>query len=151
MPSFNQVTIIGNLTRDPELRYTPRGVSVCQFTVAINENWKGEGGETNERCDFINVTAWQKTADAIAEYFTKGRAILVSGKLRQETWEDKETGRKRDRVIVICQSFQFVDSKREEGGEGEPRQRRMRQAAPTPAQAQEPFDGGMPEDDDVPF
>lgn len=109
MASFNQATIVGNLTRDPELRYTPQGSAVCEFAVAINRKWKDKQGDVKEAVDFIDVVAWNRTAEVAAEYLKKGRPVLVSGRLTQDRWED-QSGQKRSRVRVTAQVIQFLGS-----------------------------------------
>ena len=111
MPSYNHVVLVGNLTRDPELRYTPGGTAVCDFTVAVNEKWTSKDGEKKESVSFIDCTVWQKDAEIFAKYMKKGRPVLVDGKLKQETWTDEKTDQKRSRIKVQVQNFQFLGSK----------------------------------------
>lgn len=114
MPSFSQAVIVGNLTRDPELRYTPGGAAVCEFTLAVNRRWTKDG-EKKEEVSFLDCVAWQKAAETIAEYMKKGRPMLVSGDIRQERWTDKSE-QKRSRVKIHVNQFQFLgdSGKREE-------------------------------------
>jgi len=112
--SFCTVIMMGNLTADPELRYTPKGTGVCQFNVAINRKWKSEAGEMKEEVSFIGVTAFGKTADTVAKFFSKGDAIIVHGRLKQETWDDKTSGAKRSKTLVVLESFNFAGGKRKE-------------------------------------
>jgi single-strand DNA-binding protein len=96
MGSLNQVTIIGNLTKDAELRYAPSGAAVANFSVATNETWKDKDtGERKERVEYHNVVLWGKAADAIAEYLVKGKQVAVVGQIHTEKWQDKETGKDR--------------------------------------------------------
>ena len=110
MANFNKVILAGNLTRDPELRYTPKGTAVTKITVAINRSWKNDAGETKEEVTFVDVDAFGRTAEVIAQYLKKGRPILMEGRLRYETWEDKQTSQKRSKLGVVLENFQFIDS-----------------------------------------
>lgn len=105
---FNKVILMGNLTRDPETRTTPSGQSVTNFSVAVSRNWKGQDGQLQEQTSFINCVAWARTGETIAQYLTKGSPILVSGRLDQRSWEDKESGQKRSAVEVVVEDFNFV-------------------------------------------
>lgn len=105
---FNKVILMGNLTRDPETRTTPNGQSVTNFSLAVNRTWKGADGQQNEDVSYIDCVAWGKPGEIIAQYLGKGRAVLVSGRLDQRSWEDKETGGKRSKVEVIVEDFNFV-------------------------------------------
>lgn len=117
MKGFNKVILMGNLTRDPETRTTPGGQSVTQFSLAVNRTWKGADGQQQEAVSFIDCVAWGKAGEIIAQYLGKGRAVLVSGRLDQRSWEDKETGGKRSKVEVVVEDFNFVDSG-QSGGTG---------------------------------
>lgn len=108
---FNKVVLMGNLTRDPELRSTPSGQSVASFSLAVNRSWKNASGETQEAVDYIDCNAWGKAGEIISQYMQKGRAILVSGRLQQRSWE--QDGQKRSKVEVVVEDFNFVG-----GGEG---------------------------------
>lgn len=105
---FNKVVLMGNLTRDPETRSTPGGQSVTNFSLAVNRTWKGQDGQTNEDVNYIDCVAWGKPGEIIAQYLGKGRAVLVSGRLDQRSWEDKETGGKRSKIEVVVEDFNFV-------------------------------------------
>lgn len=111
---FNKVILMGNLTRDPEVRNTPSGQSVASFGLAVNRTWRGQDGEQHESVSYIDCVAWGKTGEIIAQYVQKGRPLLVSGRLEQRSWDDKETGQKRSKVEVIVEDFNFVG-----GGAGE--------------------------------
>lgn len=115
MSSFNHVVLIGNLTRDPELRYTPQGKAVCDFDIAINHQYKDKTGEKIEQVDFVPITIWAKQAELVAEFLKKGRQCLVEGRLKQEKWQDKE-GKKRSRLKVngVRVLFLGTPAKREE-------------------------------------
>src|SRR3954468_9000167 len=155
MPSLNKVLLMGNLTRDPELRVTPKGTPICQFSLAINRQFKMESGESREEVTYIDIEAWGKQGETIAKYCTKGRPLYVEGRLRLDQWEDKNTKEKRSRMKVVLENFQFLGSGRADGaapggggGEGgEARYSAPRSSAPKPAApaAQENLD------EDVPF
>jgi len=152
MASFNRVILAGNLTRDPELRYTPKGTAVARITLAVNRTWKGETGEMKEEVSFVDVDVWGRQAEVIAQYMKKGRPLLVEGRLKQDTWEDKNTKQKQSKLKVVLESFSFIDSNRGEAGGGAPAPSRSASAA-APAAAVEPAAADTPphEGDDVPF
>ena len=104
---FSKVIIVGNITRDPELRSTPSGTQVCGFSVAVNRNYRDGSGEQKENVSFFDCSAWGKSGEIIAQYAKKGREILVSGRLEQRSWEDKE-GQKRSRVEIVVEDFNFI-------------------------------------------
>ncbi len=104
--SFNQVTLMGNLTRDPELRSTPNGQSVCNFSLALNRSYKGSDGEWTEATDFIDIVAWGALGERVAQYLSKGRPALVSGRLQSRNWE--QDGVKRTKVEVVAQDVTFL-------------------------------------------
>jgi len=160
MASFNKVILAGNLTRDPELRYTPKGTAVVKLGMAISRTWKSESGEKKEEVTFVDIDVWDRQAEVIAQYFRKGRPILVEGRLQLDTWEDKTTHEKKSKLKVRLESFSFIDSKSPEadagaGGvpSGEAARRPAAPAAPAkPAAAGPPENGeAPPEEDDVPF
>jgi single-strand DNA-binding protein len=158
MASFNKVILMGNLTRDPELRYTPKGTAIARLGLAVNRSWKTETGELKEEVTFVDVDAFGRQAETIGQYLKKGRPILVEGRLKLDQWDDKQTGQKRSRLLVVLESFKFVDSgQRSEGGNSGGYDNAPRRAqAPVPAaaqpQAEPPLDEPpMPSDDDVPF
>lgn len=148
MASFNKVILAGNLTRDPELRYTPKGTAVARITLAVNRTFtSGEGGEKKEEVSFVDVDVWGRQAEVISQYMKKGRPLLVEGRLKQDTWEDKNTKQKQSKLKVVLESFSFIDSGNR-GGEGAAAP--ARPAAPA-APAPEAPDAEPPQDDDVPF
>lgn len=152
MASFNRVIIAGNLTRDPELRYTPKGTAVARITLAVNRTYSaGEGGEKKEEVSFIDVEAWGRQAEVIGQFLKKGRPLLVEGRLKQDTWEDKNTKQKQSKLKVVLEGFTFLDSRAAEGGgvAEAPRSSRPSPAAPPPPA--DPVDSEPPQDDDVPF
>jgi len=149
MASFNRVILLGNLTRDPELRYTPKGTAVARLGVAVNRQWKTDTGEQKEEVTFVDVDAFGRHAEVIGQYFKKGRPILIEGRLKYESWDDKQTSQKRSKLMVVLESFQFVDSARPEGGPAAaPATKRPAATADAaaPAEAEAPA-----VDDDVPF
>lgn len=160
MANFNKVILAGNLTRDPELRYTPKGTAVAKLGMAINRSWTTETGEKREEATFVDVDAFGKQAEVISQYLRKGRSLLIEGRLRLESWDDKATGAKRSKLGVVLESFSFLDSGNREGGGSSgggsapqagaapaPRPQRPAPSAPAPASQ----DGPPPDDDDVPF
>lgn len=108
MPGFSSVVVLGNLTCDPELLYTSQGAALCQFALAVNRKYTRKDGLKVEEVSFIDVTAWNRVAEASAEYLQKGRLALVSGRLVQDRWEDGETGQRRSKLKVVAESVQFV-------------------------------------------
>lgn len=104
---MNIVIIRGNLTRDVELRYLPNGTAIGSFGVAVNRKWKDDAGNQKEEVSFFDVDAWGKTAETIAQWFRKGSPILITGRLKQETWDDKQTGQKRSKVKIVLDRFEF--------------------------------------------
>jgi single-strand DNA-binding protein len=152
MANFNKVILAGNLTRDPELRYTPKGMAIAKFGLAINRTWMSEAGEKKEEVTFVDVDAFGKSAETIGQYFKKGRPILMEGRLRLDTWDDKQTNQKRSKLGVVLESFQFMDTQR--SGEGSAPANRPAPGASAPntatASASE-SEAAAPEHDDVPF
>ena len=114
---FSKVIIVGNITRDPELRSTPSGTQVCGFSVAVNRNYRDGSGEQKENVSFFDCSAWGKSGEIIAQYAKKGSGILVSGRLEQRSWEDKE-GQKRSRVEIVVEDFNFVGGNGDGGASG---------------------------------
>jgi len=110
MANLNKVMLIGNLVRDIDLKTLPSGQSIGQFSIAINRNWVGQDGEKREEVTFVDCEAWAKTAEIMAKYLSKGRPVYVEGRLKQDVWDDKETGQKRSKTKVVVESFQFLDS-----------------------------------------
>ena len=125
MPSFNRVTLIGNLTRDPETRDLPSGTTLCEFGLAMTRHYKTQGGDDREETCFIDCTAFGKQAEVLSQYVTKGRPLFVEGRLKYDQWDDKNGGGKRSKVSVIVENFQFLGSassppagSRDENGNG---------------------------------
>jgi single-strand DNA-binding protein len=158
MANFNKVVLVGNLTRDPELRYTPKGTAIAKIGLAINRVWTNEAGEKKEEVTFVDVDVFGRTAENVGQYMRKGRPILIEGRLKLDQWDDKQTGQKKSRLGVVAETVQFLGSA-PGGGEGggggggsAPAPRASRPAAPSAAPAAEPLEGdGPPESDDVPF
>ncbi|HEY6010359.1 MAG TPA: single-stranded DNA-binding protein [Nitrospirota bacterium] len=116
MTSFNKVILLGNLTRDPEVRYTPNGIAVASFAIAVNRKYK-QGDETKEEVSYIDIVVFGKQAESCGQYIGKGDSVLVDGRLQQRRWDDKETGQKRSKVEVVAQSVNFMP-KRSSAGTG---------------------------------
>ena len=141
MASFNKVILIGNLTRDPEVKYSSKGMAVGKISLAMNRKWKSESGEMKEEVTFVECDAFGKTAETIAQYVKKGQPFMVSGRLKMDSWEDKQSGQKRSRLGVVIEEFQFLGGK----SDGEAR----------PAAREKPAESNAapkdPEDDEAPF
>lgn len=156
MQGFNKVILAGNLTRDPELRYTPSGTAIAKFGLAVNRRWKDQNGEQKEEVTFVDVDAFGKQAELIGQYVKKGQPLLVEGRLRLDTWEDKQTQQKKSRLGVVLEGMTFLGSGgTREGGDfgggatgAPPSARPARPPAATPPPSNE---GMPPEEDDVPF
>ena len=158
MASFNKVVLVGNLTRDPEVRYTAGGTAVTEIGLAINRTWKGNDGQKNEEVTFVDVTLWGRTAEIAGEYLSKGRPALIEGRLQLDQWEDRETGQKRQKLKVVGESLQLLGS-RSDGAGGSGRTdsrdggfygRPSSTVANDPASADDLFNDA-PKEDDVPF
>jgi len=119
MATFNKVILLGNLTRDPELRYTPQGSAVCEFALALNYQYTNkQTGQKVEEVSFIDIVAWGKTGEICAEYLKKGRQVMIEGRLKQDRWEAQD-GKKMSKVRVTAENVQFVGSRPQgEGGGG---------------------------------
>lgn len=150
MPGYNKVILIGNLTRDPELRYTPQGVAIAKIGLAVNRTWKTESGETKEEVTFVDVDAFRRQAETLAQYLKKGSPLMVEGRLKLDQWDDKQTGQKRSRLGVVLEGFQFLGGGQGRGQEGGAPGPRPSAAAKPDAPAAD-ADAPPPEDDDVPF
>ena len=115
MANYNKVMLIGNLTRDPQLRYTPNQMAVCEFGLAVNRRSRSASGEQREEVCFVDITAWGKQAETLSKYVTKGRQIFVEGRLTLDRWEAQD-GQKRSKLKVTLEGFQFLDSNRARSG-----------------------------------
>ncbi len=160
MASYNRVILMGNLTRDPDMRVTPGGTSICKFSVAVSRQFAGQDGNQREETTFVDVDSFGKQAEVISKFFGKGKPILVEGRLRQDQWETKE-GEKRSKLVVVLERFEFVGSAggRGEGGESGGRGGDYEEHTPPPRR-QAPKSGGHSAppppsrqdlDEDVPF
>jgi single-strand DNA-binding protein len=161
MSSFNKVILLGNLTRDPQVRYTPGGTAVAELGLAVNRTWFDQ--KTNSRREettFVDVTLWGRQAEVAGEYLAKGRQVLIEGRLQLDTWEDKESGQKRSKLKVISENMKMVGGRGEGGGGGgggrseggraeSPRSGGQRDPENTGGGGEEFHDA--PPDDDVPF
>jgi single-strand DNA-binding protein len=157
MSSFNKVILLGNLTRDPQVRYTPGGTAVAELGLAVNRTWFDQ--KTNSRREettFVDVTLWGRQAEVAGEYLAKGRQVLIEGRLQLDTWEDKESGQKRSKLKVVSENMKMVGG-RGEGGGGGGRGEGGRSEGPRSGQREMESAGGpeefheAPPDDDVPF
>src|ERR671925_882492 len=108
MASFNKVILLGNLTRDPEVRYTPKGSAVCDIGLAVNRVYTMEGGEKREEVTFVDVVLWSRLAEIAGEYLKKGRPVFIEGRLQMDTWDDKQTGQKRTKLRVVGETMQLL-------------------------------------------
>jgi len=116
--NYNRVTMAGNLTRDPEVKFLPNDKAVAQFGIAINRKFKGTDGSAKEETTFVDVEAWGRTAELVGQYLTKGQPCFIEGRLRLDSWEDKKTGEKRSKLKVVADSVQFLGGKREHDQHG---------------------------------
>ena len=152
MASFNKVILLGNLTRDPEIRYTPKGSAVCDLGIAVNRQYTLENGERREEVTYVDVVLWARLAEIAGEYLKKGRPVFIEGRLQLDTWDDKQSGQKRSKLRVIGESMQMLGSRGGGGGGaengGDDRSSRGTMAPPKPAAATGPAE---PDDDEIPF
>ena len=118
MANFNKVMLMGNLTRDPEVRYTPKGTAVCEIGMAINRYFSGESGDKREETTFVDVTLWGRTAEIAGEYLKKGRPVFIEGRLQLDTWDDKTSGQKRSKLKVVGEGMQLIGARDGAGGGG---------------------------------
>ena len=150
MASFNKVILLGNLTRDPEVRYTPKGTAVTELGMAVNRVYTAENGEKREDTTFVDVTLWGRTAEIAGEYLKKGRPVFIEGRLQLDTWDDKQSGQKRSKLKVVGEGLQLIGS-RPGGGAGSGGNEessvtpRSNKSAPPKAVPSEP------DDDEIPF
>jgi single-strand DNA-binding protein len=147
MASINKVILIGNLGRDPELRYTQGGSAVTNFTLATNEKWRDKDGNNQERTEWHRIVVWGRSAENCAQYLQKGSSVFIEGRLQTREWEDKE-GQKRQTTEINAASVQFLSSRGGAGGAGGP------SGGGGPSGSGEPSGGGpgpAPSGDDIPF
>ena len=118
MAYLNKVFLIGNLTRDPELRVTPKGTPICQFGIAVNRQFKDESGATRDETTFVDIEAWGKQGELVSKYLTKGSLAMVEGRLKLDQWDDKTSGQKRSKMKVVLDNVQFLSTRGGPGGGG---------------------------------
>jgi single-strand DNA-binding protein len=149
MASFNKVILLGNLTRDPEVRYTPKGSAVCDLGLAVNRQYTLESGEKREEVTFVDVVLWSRLAEIAGEYLKKGRPVFIEGRLQMDSWDDKQTGQKRTKLRVIGETMQLLGSRPSAaaGNGGDEPPRSGAKAAPPP----KPAAAAAPDDDEIPF
>jgi single-strand DNA-binding protein len=154
MANYNRVILLGNLTKDPELRYTPKGTAIAKLGLAVNRVWTNEAGEKNEEVTFVDVDVFGRTAENCGQYLAKGRPVMVEGRLKLDQWDDKTPGQKRQRLGVVAENIQFIGQRdqRDAGLKSE------KTASPAtddpnevPLSAKPGAPGEPPESDDVPF
>lgn len=116
--SFNKVMLMGNLTRDVEIRHTGSNTAVGNFGIAVNRRYKTQSGEQREEVTFVDCEAWGRTAEVMSQYLSKGRSVFIEGRLKLDQWEDKNGGGKRSKLSVVVENFQFVDSGQGGGNQG---------------------------------
>jgi single-strand DNA-binding protein len=153
MASFNKVILLGNLTRDPEVRYTPKGTAVTELGMAVNRVYTAENGEKREETTFVDVTLWGRTAEIAGEYLKKGRPVFIEGRLQLDTWDDKQSGQKRSKLKVVGEGLQLIGSRPGGGGSGggggdEESSSAPRSSKPAPPPKAAPAE---PDDDEIPF
>lgn len=143
MASLNKVMLIGNLTRDPEVRYTPKGSAVADIAIAVNRVYTADNGERREEVTYVDVVLWARLAELAGQFLHKGRPVFIEGRLQMDSWEDKATGQKRSRLRVVGENIQFLD-RREGGPTGGDEQGSHGGggAAPAPRQFARPASGG---------
>lgn len=152
--SYNKVILLGNLTRDPEVKYTPKGTAIADIGLAVNRQYSTESGEKREDVTFIDITLFGRTAEVVGQYCKKGRPLMVEGRLQLDSWDDKQTGQKRSKLKVVGENIQLLGG-RDDAGSGEEHGNRRsstppprRPAAPSPEQQDPDLDG---DGSDIPF
>lgn len=143
MPNLNQVNLMGNVVRDPEVRVTPKGTSICQFSIAVNRTWKGDDGQKKTEVSYFDCECWGRGGEVIAKYVTKGKPLFVSGRLRQDNWVEKDTDKKRSKIKIVVEDFQLLG-----GGQSDPSEKPQgdqdRSSSSKPATPQENLDDSIP-------
>ncbi len=154
MANLNRVLLIGNLTRDPEIRYTPKGTAVADIALAVNRVFTGEDGEKREEVTYVDVVVWSRLAEIAEQYLKKGRPVFIEGRLQLDSWDDKQTGQKRSRLRGVAENLQLLGSRGEGdsgGASGSPPAAR-RPASPAAPRPNPPRDPDLDtEPDDIPF
>jgi single-strand DNA-binding protein len=136
MASYNKVILLGNLTRDPQVRYTPSGMAVADIGLAVNHTWfDKQTNQRKEEATFVEVTLWGRTAEIAGEYLAKGRQVLIEGRLKLDQWDDKQTGQKRSKLHVVCEEMRMVGGRPDGPGPG------GRSSGDLASQAAEPSEG----------
>ena len=115
MGNFNKVILLGNLTRDIELRHTQSNQAVANFSIAVNRQWKDQSGQTHEEATFVDCESWGRQAEVMHQYLGKGREVMLEGRLRMDRWQDKQSGANRSKLVVVVESFQFIGGRAEAG------------------------------------
>jgi single-strand DNA-binding protein len=161
MPNLNKVMLMGNLTRDPEIKYTPKGTAVADLAIAVNRVYSTDQGEKREETTFVDVELWGRQAEIAGEYLKKGRPVYIEGRLKLDSWDDKQTGQKRSKMRVVGEAMQLLGGRdgggREGSGgggnhEGEERRSQFQQRPAQRPPARKPADPDLDvEGDDVPF
>jgi single-strand DNA-binding protein len=153
MASFNKVILLGNLTRDPEIRYTPKGSAVCDLGIAVNRQYTLENGERREEVTYVDVVLWARLAEIAAEYLKKGRPIFIEGRLQLDTWDDKQSGQKRSKLRVIGENMQMLGSPRtaSAGASDAADEDRPARATTPPPRPATPSAPAEPDEDEIPF
>ena len=165
MANLNKVMIIGNLTRDPELKYTPKGSAIADVAVAVNRNYTTESGEKREETTYVDIVLYGRLAEIAGEYLKKGRSAYFEGRLKLDTWDDKQTGQKRSKMRIVGESLQMLggreggrDHSNSGGGDYEDADRAVRRPPARPGSGERPASSKPPSDpdldvehDDIPF
>jgi single-strand DNA-binding protein len=153
MASFNKVILLGNLTRDPEVRYTPKGTAVTELGMAVNRVYTAENGEKREETTFVDVTLWGRTAEIAGEYLKKGRPVFIEGRLQLDTWDDKTSGQKRSKLKVVGEGLQLIGSRPGGSGGGGGGGEDEASSAPRSSRSTPPPKAApsAPDDDEIPF
>jgi single-strand DNA-binding protein len=145
MANLNKVLLLGNVTRDPEVRYTPKGSAVCDLGVAVNRAYTTDSGEKREEVTFVDVTLWGRTAEVASEYLKKGRPVFIEGRLQMDSWDDKQTGQKRTRLRVVAENMQLLGGRSPGGPADATAESRQTSAPPKPTAT------SAPDEDEIPF
>jgi len=154
MANFNKVMLMGNLTRDPEVRYTPKGTAVAEIGLAVNRIYSGENNEKREETTFVDVTLWGRTAEVAGEYLKKGRPVFIEGRLQLDSWEDKQSGQKRSKLRVVAEGMQLIGSRGGGGGgsgEGDETASSSRSSGSRTTPPPKNAPPAAPDDDEIPF
>ena len=160
MANLNKVMLIGNLTRDPELRYTPKGTAVAAFGLAVNRVWNNDQGQQQEEVTFLDIETWGRQAETAGKYLTKGRPVFIEGRLKLDSWEDKETKQKRSKIKIVAEMIQFLSAPRGaefrggeegQGGESGAPRRSANRPPPRTGPSEGATSGDEPPKDDIPF